>query len=61
MAKLLIVEDDPTLRATLRYNFEREGYRVVVAQDGEQALDVAKREQPDVVILDVMLPKPSRS
>jgi DNA-binding response OmpR family regulator len=57
MARLLIVEDDPTLRATLRYNFEREGYRVMVAQDGEEALAVAKREQPDVVILDIMLPK----
>jgi len=57
MAKLLIVEDDPTLRATLRYNFEREGHRVVLAVDGEQALEVAGREQPDAVILDVMLPK----
>lgn len=57
MAKLLIVEDDPTLRATLRYNFEREGHRVVVAEDGEQALERAEREKPDAIILDVMLPK----
>ena len=56
MASVLIVEDDATLRDTLRYNFEREGYRVVVAADGRQALELAEREQPDAVILDVMLP-----
>jgi DNA-binding response OmpR family regulator len=50
------VEDDKTLRATLRYNFEREGYRVVAAGDGVSALEVAERERPDAVILDVMLP-----
>jgi DNA-binding response OmpR family regulator len=57
MAKLLIVEDDATLRMTLRYNFEREGHRVVVAEDGKQALEKADLEKPDAIILDVMLPQ----
>jgi two-component system OmpR family response regulator len=57
MAKLLIVEDDPNLLHTLRYNFEREGFRVSTAVDGVQALEVARRERPDVVVLDVMLPR----
>jgi DNA-binding response OmpR family regulator len=57
MAKLLIVEDDATLRMTLRYNFEREGHGVVVAEDGKQALEKADLEKPDAIILDVMLPQ----
>jgi two-component system OmpR family response regulator len=57
LAKILIVEDDATLQQALRYNFQREGYQVVSAADGEQALDLAAREQPDVVILDIWLPK----
>ena len=57
MAKVLIVEDDPNLLHTLRYNFEREGFQVSTAVDGVQALEVARREQPAAVILDVMLPR----
>ena len=57
MAKILIVEDEVTLRETLRYNFERAGYRVVTAADGQQALVLAAGERPDAIILDVMLPK----
>jgi DNA-binding response OmpR family regulator len=56
VAKILIVEDEPTLRATLRYNFERAGYEVAVADDGHEALEQAQRHQPDVVVLDLMLP-----
>lgn len=54
--RLLIVEDEPTLLDTLKYNLERQGYDVVTASDGVQALSIAKEEQPDLVILDVMLP-----
>jgi DNA-binding response OmpR family regulator len=57
MARVLIVEDDPNLLHTLHYNFEREGFQVSTAVDGVQALEVARREQPAVVILDVMLPR----
>ncbi len=57
MAKVLIVEDEPTLRETLRYNFQRQGHEVLAAADGIEALELARREQPDAVILDLMLPK----
>ena len=54
--KILIVEDEPTLRSTLEYNFARQGYEVHMAADGLVALEVARREHPDVIVLDVMLP-----
>lgn len=53
---LLIVEDDKTLQDVLKYNFIKEGYRVLTASDGMQALSVARHEHPDAIILDVMLP-----
>ncbi len=53
---LLLVEDEPTLLATLRYNLEREGYNVLTASDGETALRLARSEQPDALLLDIMLP-----
>ncbi|HJX13334.1 MAG TPA: response regulator transcription factor [Dehalococcoidales bacterium] len=55
-SKILIVEDDPNLLSTLGYNLRREGYDVVTAADGADALDSARREKPDLIILDVMLP-----
>jgi two-component system OmpR family response regulator len=57
--KILIVEDDRNLLDTLKYNFRKEGYNIVTAVDGAEALDVARREKPDLVILDIMLPKMS--
>jgi DNA-binding response OmpR family regulator len=53
---LLVVEDDPDIVELLRYNLEREGYRVLVATDGERGLGDAGRHQPDLVLLDLMLP-----
>jgi DNA-binding response OmpR family regulator len=55
-AKLLIVEDKPDLRASLQAYFEREGFSVAAAEDGEKALTVLNQEHPDLVILDVVLP-----
>jgi DNA-binding response OmpR family regulator len=55
--KVLIVEDEPAMLSGLRDNFEFEGYEVVTAKDGAQAVDVASSSKPDLVILDVMLPK----
>ena len=55
--KVLIVEDDANLLETLKYNLNKESYIVVTAIDGEQALDVARREKPDLIILDIMLPR----
>ncbi len=55
-AKILVVEDDPTLLDTLTYNLEKQNYTVVTAADGWQAVELANRERPDLVILDWMLP-----
>jgi two-component system OmpR family response regulator len=55
-AKILVVEDDLNLLATLKYNFLKEGYDVVTAVDGVGALETARREKPDLMVLDVMLP-----
>ncbi len=56
MHTILIVEDEPVLLETLEYNLKREGYRVLTAADGWSAVEVFRREPPDLVILDVMLP-----
>ena len=53
---VLVVDDEPTLVATLKYSLERDGYRVVTAADGEAALKLARAEHPDLMILDLMLP-----
>ena len=54
--KVLVVEDEPVLLETLDYNLARQGYEVSQATTGHQALEVARREQPDLVVLDIMLP-----
>ena len=54
--RLLIVEDDPTLRQALTFNLTREGYEVTSAADGEAALEAARSDRLDLVLLDVMLP-----
>jgi two-component system alkaline phosphatase synthesis response regulator PhoP len=54
--RLLLVEDDPTLRQALAFNLTREGYEVSTAADGESALEAARSERLDLVLLDVMLP-----
>ena len=56
-AHVLVVEDEEALAQLLKYNLEKEGYRVSVAQDGEEALIVADEVKPDLVLLDWMLPK----
>jgi len=55
--KILLVEDEKTLAKALKFNLEKEGFRVEVAFDGEEALNAMSREEPDLVILDLMLPK----
>jgi len=54
---VLVAEDEGALVTLLRYNLEREGYRVLEAMDGEEALLVATEEKPDLVLLDWMLPQ----
>jgi DNA-binding response OmpR family regulator len=59
MAKILIVEDEPNMVAGLRDNFEFEGHQVITAGDGVAGLERAIAESPDLVILDVMMPRMS--
>ncbi len=54
--KVLVVEDEPTLVETLEYNLSRQGYEVLTAMDGHEALAIAREEHPDLVVLDLMLP-----
>ena len=53
---ILVVDDEPTLVATLKYNLERESFRVLEAADGEAALEAARTGRPDLIVLDLMLP-----
>jgi DNA-binding response OmpR family regulator len=57
--KVLIVDDDYEIIDSIRYALEGEGYSVVVARDGNQGLALAERENPDLMILDMMMPKRS--
>ncbi len=54
---VLIADDEPNILISLEYLMKREGYRVVVAHDGQEACDLIAREHPDMVLLDVMMPK----
>ena len=54
---ILIIEDDPTMRRALSDNFQFEGFDVITAADGEKGLEAAMNKRPDLVILDLMLPK----
>lgn len=57
MSKLLLVEDDNNLREIYEARLQAEGYSIVTAKDGEEALVVAKAEHPDLIISDIMMPK----
>ena len=54
---VLIVDDDPVVRALLRFALEPSGARLVMARDGSEAIEVAAAEHPDIVLLDVGLPR----
>jgi DNA-binding response OmpR family regulator len=54
--KVLVADDEPNILISLEYLMKREGHHVIVARDGNQALDAIKREKPDLVLLDVMMP-----
>jgi DNA-binding response OmpR family regulator len=57
MQTVLIIEDDPTMLIGLKDNFEFKGYKVVTAADGEKGLKAALNAKPDLIVLDIMLPK----
>ena len=55
--KILIVEDDKDFLAILQKKFATEGFSVVVAENGEEAIEIAEREKPDLILSDVLMPK----
>lgn len=55
--RVLVIEDDQSISVGLRINLEAEGYAVLTAEDGERGLELARTTRPDLIILDVMLPK----
>ena len=57
MAKVLIVDDDMTLRELYEERMKQENYVIISASDGEEALEKATKELPDVILLDIMMPK----
>ena len=56
-AKILVVEDEKPIADIIKFNLEREGFTVLLAYNGQDAIDVAMRQVPDLIVLDVMLPK----
>jgi two-component system alkaline phosphatase synthesis response regulator PhoP len=57
--KVVVADDEPNILISLEYVMKREGYDVHVARDGQEALDVVRRERPRLMLLDVMMPKKS--
>ena len=55
--KILVVDDEPDILDILRYNLEKEGYKVFTAQDGREGIKLAETEKPNLIILDIMMPK----
>ena len=55
--KILVVDDEKPIADILRFNLEREGYSVELAYDGQEAIDKTHRSNPDLILLDIMLPK----
>jgi two-component system, OmpR family, response regulator len=59
MARVLVVEDDPVIRETVAFNLQRDGHEVLTASDGVEGLERARTDSPDLLVLDVMLPRMS--
>jgi two-component system, OmpR family, alkaline phosphatase synthesis response regulator PhoP len=55
--RILVVEDEPLVRMALRLRLEKQNYAVIESEDGEDGLNIARSEKPDLILLDVMLPK----
>ncbi len=56
MSKVLLIEDDTAIQELVRYTLEKEGFNVLIADNGEEGLEMAKRDHPDLLLLDLMLP-----
>ena len=57
MKTILVIDDEPAIRDLLKYNLEREGYHIIEASDGIEGINVALEQKPDIILLDIMLPK----
>ena len=57
MPKILVVDDEKPISDIVKFNLDKEGYDVVTAYDGEEALEKVESEKPDLILLDLMLPK----
>jgi len=57
MKKILLVDDEPNIIMTLEYTFKKQNFQVFIARDGEEAIALLQNEIPDLVILDIMMPK----
>jgi DNA-binding response OmpR family regulator len=57
MNKILIVDDEPNILLSLEFLFKKEGYMVFIARDGEEAMGIIEENHPELVILDIMMPK----
>ena len=57
MKKIVIVDDEPNIVMTLEYTFKKQNFEVYIARDGSEALEILKTVIPDVILLDVMMPK----
>ena len=57
MAKILVVDDEKPIVDIIKFNLKKEGYEVVVAYDGLEAVEVNEKEKPDLIMLDIMMPK----
>jgi DNA-binding response OmpR family regulator len=56
---VLVVDDDPVILKLLEVNFEMEGFNVLLAQDGTDGIEVARRDRPDIIVSDIMMPRQS--
>jgi DNA-binding response OmpR family regulator len=56
-SKILIVDDEPSILMSLEFLMKKEGYQVFIARDGSEAFDIIESEKPNVVLLDIMMPK----
>ena len=57
MKKILIVDDEPSILMALEYAFKKQEYEVFIARDGSEAIEILKTKIPDIILLDIMMPK----